>query len=98
MLGCGLVVGLCFQGKGTPAAITGTEAGVGWIHGALCRVLSMDILHRHARQPGLALVLELAPRAVHRGLGVVVAIGDTFDGGFQKRGDPALAVRVGWRG
>ena len=71
---------------------------MGWIRAALCGVFSMDVLHRHARQPGLALALELAPGAVHRGLGVVVAIGDTFDGGFQQGGDTTLAVRVGWRG
>jgi hypothetical protein len=57
-VGCWFVF---FRGKGNARRDLLTEAGVGWIHAALCRVLSMDVLHRHTRQPSFALVLELAP-------------------------------------
>jgi hypothetical protein len=38
----------------------------------------------------------LALRAVQSGLGVMAAGGDVLGGGFQQRGDAALAVGDGW--
>jgi len=48
----------------------------------------------HSRKPTQTLILELAPGALHSGLGVETALGDTNDGGFEQGGDPALAVSI----
>ena len=69
----------------------------GFALGSRC-VSPMDVINRHARQPCLALVAALAPRAVHAGLGVIMAVGDAFDCGFQQGGDALLPLVVGWRG
>ena len=58
----------------------------------------MDVFHRHAWQPCQALVAELAPRAMHAGLGMMTVAGNAFDSRLQQGGDALLSMCISWRG